>query len=184
MPVVSDFQRLLGDLIREGLVVSVDRDAGTARVELADDLTTGEIPWLAPRVGKTRIWSPPSEGESVLVLAPEADINRGIIIGSLSNRANPHAANDRSTLALFEDEARIGYDPVGHHLSIILPVSATIEIVADGGASLKGDLDVDGVIRSTKTIIAEQDVVGGGKSLKGHLHTMVQPGKAVSGPPE
>ena len=79
----ADLQRLLGDLAREGVIVSVDRSAGTARVEFAEGLTTGNIPWLSPRAGKTRIWSPPSVGECVLVLAPEADATRGIIVGSL-----------------------------------------------------------------------------------------------------
>ncbi len=179
----ADIQRLIGDLAREGTVASVDLDAGTARVQFADDLTTGDIPWLAGRAGSTRTWSPPAIGEQVLVLAPEADTGRGIIIGSLSSDAHPHPANDDSTLTEYQDFARIGYDPKTHTLTAILPAGATVRIDADGGLSFKGDLAVDGDIRATGTVTGDVDVVGGSKSLKGHVHTNVQAGGAISGPP-
>ena len=89
---------MIGDLAREGVVVSVDHAAGTARVEFADELTTGDIPWLASRAGLTRTWSPPAIGEQVMVISPEADTARAVIIGSLSSNAHPHPANDESTL--------------------------------------------------------------------------------------
>ncbi len=180
----TDIQRLIGDLAREGIVVSVDLKAGTARVQFAEDLTTGDIPWLCARAGRTRIWSPPSVGEQVLVLAPEADTARGIIIGSLSSDAHPHPANDDSTLTEYQDRARIGYDPKTHTLTAILPAGATVRIDADGGLSFKGDVAVDGDIHATGTVTGDADVVGGGKSLKGHVHTRVQAGGAISGPPQ
>jgi len=180
----ADFQRLLGDLAREGVVVSVNQGAGTARVEFADNLTTGDIPWLAPRAGKTRIWSPPSVGECVLVLAPEADTVRGIIVGSLSSSAYPHPAQDGSTLASFADGATMSYDPETHTLMAYLPSDATVVVAARGGLHFAGDLTVDGDIRSTGTVTGDADVVGAGKSLKGHLHKNVQPGGGVSGPPQ
>ncbi|MCP4027805.1 MAG: phage baseplate assembly protein V [Sphingomonas sp.] len=180
----ADLQRLLGDLAREGVIVSVDRSAGTARVEFAEGLTTGNIPWLSPRAGKTRIWSPPSVGECVLVLAPEADATRGIIVGSLSSSAHPHPAQDGSTLAEFEDGATISYDPESHALMAYLPDDATVIVVARGGLHFTGDVTVDGNIHSTGTITGDADVVGAGKSLKGHLHKNVQPGGGISGPPQ
>jgi phage baseplate assembly protein V len=177
----ADTQRLVGDLAREGVVVSVDRAAGTARVQLADELTTGDIPWLAGRAGSTRTWSPPAIGEQVMVLAPEGDTARGVIIGSLSSDAHPHPANDASTLIEYEDGARIGYNPETHALIAILPTGATVRIDADGGLSLKGDMTVDGDIKSTGTITADTDVIVAGKSLKNHVHIGVQAGGALSG---
>lgn len=179
-----DYQRLIGDLAREGSVVSVDLQAGTARVQLADDLITGDLPWLAPRMGDTRVWSPPSEGEQVLVIAPESDITRGIIIGSLSSNARPQPARDAKTLIDFTDRALIGYDPVAHALTAYLPAGATILLVADGGMHLTGDLAVDGQIHSTGKIVSDVDVIGAGKSLKDHVHLAVQPGQGVSGKPQ
>jgi phage baseplate assembly protein V len=179
-----DNQRLIGDLAREGVIVSVDHDAGTARVEFADELTTGDIPWLESRAGSTRTWSPPAIGEQVLVLSPEADTARSVIIGSLSSDAHPHPANDASTLTEYEDGARVGYDPKLHALTALLPGGATVRIDADGGISFKGDVTVDGDIKSTGTITADADVVGAGKSLKNHVHIGVQPGGGLSGKPQ
>lgn len=180
----ADIQRLIGDLAREGTVVSVDLDAGTARVQFAHDLTTGDIPWLASRAGSTRAWSPPAIGEQVVVLAPEADTARGIIIGSLSSDAHPHPANDGSTLTEFEDGATVSYDPKTHSLMAYLPADATVLVVARGGLHFTGDLAVDGDINATGTVTGDADVIGGGKSLKGHVHTKVQAGCAISGPPQ
>ena len=184
MAETADIQRLIGDLAREGTIVSIDLDAGTARVRFAEELTTGDIPWLASRAGSTRTWSPPAIGEQVVVLAPEADTARGMIIGSLSSDAHPHPANDASTLTEYEDGARIAYDPRSHALTAILPSGATVRIDADGGLSFKGDLTVDGDIKSTGTIAADNDVVGAGKSLKNHVHFGVQAGGALSGKPQ
>ena len=179
-----DTQRLIGDLAREGVVVSVDHAAGTARVQFADELTTGDIPWLEGRAGSTRTHSPPAFGEQVMVLAPEADTARGVIIGSLSSDAHPRTANDESTLTEYKDGARIGYDPKSHALTAILPGGATLRIDADGGLVFKGDMTVDGDIKSTGTISADTDVVGAGKSLKDHVHLGVQPGSGLSGKPQ
>jgi phage baseplate assembly protein V len=180
----ADLQRLIGDLAREGTVTSVDLSAGTCRVQLAEELITGDLPWLCSRGGATRVWSPPSVGEQVLVIAPEADAARGIVVGSLSSDTNPHPADDVSTLAEFEDGARIGYDPQAHALIAKLPSGATVTIEATGGLRFKGNLDVDGDINSTGTVSADRDVVGAGKSLKSHVHTNVQAGGAISGPPK
>lgn len=180
----ADIQRLIGDLAREGTVASVDLDTGTARVEFADGLTTGDIPWLAGRAGSTRSWSPPAIGEQVVVLAPEADTARGMIIGSLSSDAHPHPANDGSTLTEFEDGATISYDPKAHSLMAYLPADATVLVVARGGLHFTGDLTIDGDVHATGTVTGDADVIGGGKSLKGHVHTRVQAGAAISGPPQ
>jgi phage baseplate assembly protein V len=180
----NDVQRLVGDIVREGTVASVDLVAGTCRVRIADDLVTGDIPWASGRVGKTRVWSPPSVDEQVIILAPEGDTERAIVIGSLSSDAHPHPANDSSTLIGFEDGASISYDPASHSLMAYLPADAIVLIVARGGMHFTGDLTVDGDIRSTGTVTGDADVIGAGKSLKSHKHTGVQAGGAISGPPQ
>lgn len=178
----ADIQRLLGDLAREGTIVSVNLEAATARVRF-EELITGDIPWLAARAGKTGIWSPPSVGEQVLVIAPEADTDRGIIIGSLSSAAYPNPADDASTTISFEDGARFTYDPQRHALTIALPSGGKIAFVADGGLSLKGPLSIDGPVDVRGKVTASTDVIAAGKSLKDHLHDKVQPGSGVSGKP-
>lgn len=178
----ADTMRLLGDLAREGVVETVDVAAGTARVRFGD-LVTGDIPWLSPRAGKTRVAAPPSAGEQVLVLSPEGRTSAAIIIGSLSSDAHPHPATDGSSRIEFEDGAAIGYDPAAQRLTIRLPAAATIAIEAEGGATWKGDIALDGSLTVTGKVEAEEDVIGAGKSLKDHMHDKVQPGSGVSGKP-
>lgn len=178
-----DIQRLIGDIAREGTVVSVDHANGTCTVQIADELTTGDIPWLCSRIGKTRVWSPPSIGEQVLVLSPEADGERGIVIGSLSSDSNPHPAADGSTLIAFEDGARIAYDPAAHELSALIPGTGGIEVEAQT-IILRGTIVVQGNIELQGKMTATGDVVAAGKSLKDHKHTGVQAGGALSGPPQ
>lgn len=177
----ADIQRLLGDLAREGTVQSVDLKARTARV-LFEDLVTGDIPWLMARAGKTRISSPPSVGEQVLVIAPEADTDRGIIIGSLSSSVHPDPAQDGSTIIDFEDGARLSYDPEAKSLEVNLPAGATLDVTAET-MILRGTVHVRGDLFVEKQVTAQGDVVGAGKSLKDHLHDKVQPGQGVTGKP-
>lgn len=179
----ADFQRLLGDLMRLGTVASIDRTAGTCRVAIGD-LETGDIPWLAARSGGTRIWSPPSIGEQVLVLCPEADTAAGLVVGSLSSDAHPAPADDESSLAEYADGARIGYDPVAHALTATLPAGATVTIDAAGGLTFKGNVRIDGDVDLQGKLTATGDVVADGKSLKQHRHKDVQPGSGVSGMPQ
>jgi phage baseplate assembly protein V len=180
----ADFQRLVGDIAREGTIVSVDLANGTCRVQLADELTTGDIPWLCSRVGKTRVWSPPSVGEQVAVLAPEGDTARAIVIGSLSSDANPHPANDGSMLVEFEDGARILYDPAGHKLDAVLPAGGNARLVAPSGIRLEGPVTIVGDLDIEGKATASGDIVAAGKSLKSHKHTGVQTGGGISGPPQ
>ena len=180
----SDIQRLVGDVLREGLVMSVDHDAATCTVEFSDDLTTGDIPFLSPRMGAIRIWLPPSIGEQVLVAAPEGDAARGLVIGSLGSDVRPHVGRGPGVAFECDDGARLAYDPQTHGLTITLPSGGKAAIVADGGLSLKGPLSVDGPVDVTGKLTATDDVVGGGKSLKNHRHTNVQAGGAISGPPQ
>jgi hypothetical protein len=52
-----------------------------------------------------------------------------------------------------------------------------------GPMTLKGDLTVQGDVGVTKTVTAQTDVVGGGKSLKNHVHAGVQTGGGSTQPP-
>ncbi|WP_294356090.1 phage baseplate assembly protein V [uncultured Sphingomonas sp.] len=176
MNIGADTLRLLGDLAREGVVESVDLRAGTARVRFGD-LVTGDIPWLAARAGKMRIYAAPSVGEQVVVISPEGRTSAAIIIGSLSSDQHPHPADDSSAVIAFDDGAEITYDPDGHFLIARLPAGSFVQVEADD-IYLRGNLHVTGTVEATG------DVVGAGKSLRDHVHLAVQPGQGVSGKPQ
>lgn len=177
----ADTDRAIGRLVREGVIASVDYDAGTLIVDFEDGSMSPPLDWLM-FVGDVTIWCPPTKGTQVSVISPEGDDERAYLDGV-------HPSSQFAPLFLgaafgirFKDGALIKYDPVSHVLDFALPGSAVI--TAPDGMTLAADVAVQGNITSTGTISADVDVVGAGKSLKSHRHTNVQAGSAVSGPPQ
>ena len=168
-----DTPRLIGDLLREGVVI--ERIGATCRVAIGD-LESGPIPWLAGRAGDAAIWSPPSVGEQVIVLSPEGDIERAIVLPGIFSDAHPAPGDDTTHIA-FADGTWIGYDPGAGEAMVALGDGTGLTI-APGKIRINGDVEIAGKLTAT------DDVVGAGKSLKDHLHTKVQAGAAISGPPQ
>ncbi|HUD90237.1 MAG TPA: phage baseplate assembly protein V, partial [Sphingobium sp.] len=79
--------------------------------------------------------------------------------------------------------AVIGYDHTAHSLHIVLPKGGTATLVAPGGATITGDVTINGNLSITGKAEASEDVIGGGISLKNHKHTGVTAGGAQSGTP-
>jgi phage baseplate assembly protein V len=185
----ADVEQMAGEVVQLGVVASVDPAAATCTVRLGD-LVTGELPWLAARAGALRTWSPPSVGEQVVVLAPEGDLDNGVVLPGLYSDANAAPAADPQIVHLeFEDGAVIRYNQSSHALQVTLPAGATAAIEAPGGVTITGDVTITGQLSVFEdvavagTLTASSDVVGGGKSLKSHKHTAVAVGTAQSGPP-
>lgn len=168
-------------IIQIGTVASVDLAAARCTVDIAGQ-ETPPLRWIESRMGETRIWSPPSVGEQVILLCMDGELGAGLVLRGIPSTAFPPAGNSTEEVMLFADGARIAYDPEAHRLTALLPGGSTIDITADqvnitGNVAITGDLDVSG------TATATEDVIGGGKSLKTHKHSAVQPGSGQSGPP-
>lgn len=175
------------ELIRIGTIATVDLAAATCTVELGD-LVTGPIRWMEGRTGATRSWSPPSEGEQVLLICPYGELAGALALRGIVSDSYPAAGSSLEELVLFSDGARIAYDPESHVLTASLPGGSTVNLTADqvnitGNVAIDGNLSIDGDTSCTGTVTGDEDVIGGGKSLKGHRHTGVTAGSAQSGPP-
>lgn len=165
-------------LIRFGTIASVDLAAGRCVVSLDDDSQTSTIRWVEMRAGKTRTWSPPSQGEQIILLCPGGEIGAAVALRGVASDAYPPAGNSLTEIiGQYEDGAVISYDPVAHALACVLPAGATFHVVASK-TTFDGDLDCTG------TITAAQDVLAGAVSLKSHKTTGVQPGTGLSGNPQ
>lgn len=172
-----DPEQLTGDVLRLGVIASVDHAQATCTVE-SGDMVTGDLPWIAPRAGGLRVWSPPTVGEQCLLLSPEGDIENGVVIvGLYCDAFPPPSANPDLIQFQFDDGAVIAYDLSGHALTVTLPAGGTATVDAPGGLTLNCDVTVNG------KLTASTDVVGAGISLKGHKHGGVQAGGAQSGTP-
>ncbi|SNS20536.1 phage baseplate assembly protein V [Sphingomonas laterariae] len=177
-----DIQRLVGDIIRPGVIASVDMVARTCTVEIGD-MTTGPLPWLAIRAGRVRIWSPPSEREQCLLLCAEGDTNAGFVLPALYCDAFPPPASSADIVAIaFDDDAMLSYDMAAHHLAATIP-DGSVAIDAQGGVAITGDVTITGNVTVSGTLDASEDAIGGGISLKSHKHGGVQAGSAQTGVP-
>ncbi|WP_299307806.1 phage baseplate assembly protein V [uncultured Croceicoccus sp.] len=164
-------------LLRVGTIAAVDLEAGLVKVAIGE-IRTAPIPFSAGRQGKTRIWSPPSIGEQVLLLCPGGDIAQGIALGAIAQNAFPLAGDTLRELIAFDDGAQLSYDPQAHTLAFELPAGATFRIVAKGGIAIDGDVELSGKLTATGDIVAD------GISLTDHRHKDVQAGAALSGKPQ
>jgi len=165
-------------LVRIGRVKSVDVAAARCVVELADGAETHDIRWLAPRMGETRAWLPPAVGEQVLLLCPAGELAGAVALGGIASTAFPPPASTPVALIRFSDGAVLSYDPQAHALAFDLPGGGTLSIVAPGGVSIEGNVDVTG------TLTASVDVEADGISLASHTHSGVQSGGSNTGGPQ
>lgn len=181
----EDNQPAGGELFRFGRVAEVDLAAARCRVDVGD-CESGWIRWSEFRAGATRSWSPPTEGEQVLVMAPEGELEAAIAVRGFVSDNFPAPGNSLRELIQFQDDAVVAYDPEDHVLDVALPAGARVNIIAaggvtieaaDGGVAIKGDVTVEG------KITASDDVLVGAISLKSHKHGGVQVGGAQSGGP-
>jgi len=184
----------LATLIRLGTIQSVDLVKARCIVRYGDpdgedEAETPPIRWLTPRAGLTRIWSPPSVGEQVLLLCPDAQLGAAIALLGIVQDAFPPLGDSKAEAIEWEDGAKITYDPQTHALTAILPASATAVIEAPGGITLRGDvtiegdLAVQGAAQVDETLTAAEDVVADGISLIEHKHGGVASGAAETDPP-
>lgn len=189
-PATTD--RAIADLVREGVIDSVDLDAGKAVVRMGDILTP-PVDWLMS-VGDTTLWLAPTVGQPVAVICPEGDIERAFIAGGLPSSQMAPLFLGAQVAIRFKDGALIIYDPEAKALQLQLTGSAEIiapdgvsiaaDVAIEGDLSVTGDLSVEGAADAKGKITSQDDVVGGGKSLKGHRHLGVQTGSGVTGAPQ
>lgn len=176
----AETHRAIADLVREGVVESVDLDAGKAIVRMGDILTP-QIDW-SMSVGDTTIWNPPTVGQPVTVTCPEGDIERAFISSSLPSSHMAPLFMGAKVAVQFKDGSLLSYDPDSSELRFDLAGKASL--VAPEGLSIEADVTLTGNLNASGTLTGQQDVIGAGKSLKSHKHTGVQAGSAVSGGPQ
>lgn len=180
---------------------------GFARVKFDDDdIVSNWLPVMVRRsLGDKDSW-PYKVNEHVFCMMDE-NCEYGIIQGAVYNDADTPDTNEGAGKfrKLFEDGSFIEYNNNTHELTCNIQgkikaiatgnIEATSQAEIKANASTKitctapiikldGDVQITGDVQVDKTLTATTDVQGGGKSLKLHVHTGVQPGAGVSGPPQ
>ena len=177
-------------LIRFGTVLSVDVAAGRCTVQIGDAdsdgstaIETPPIRWLAGRAGKTRIWSPPSEGEQCIVVSPSAELGNAIAVMGISSDDFPPAGNSAIDLIDFADGSQVKYDAQAKHLTIDLASGAQATINAPEGVTINADVSITGNVSVDGEITSTGDMTADGISQINHKHGDVQSGTSQTGKP-
>jgi len=190
MDAPEDNARQFQNLIQRGTVADLDLQAARCRVDIGE-VRTDWLPWFTPCAGETLEWSPPSLGEAVLVFGPGGALEGGLVQrGFFSDRFPAPSASPDVWMRTFPDGTVLEYNHAAHRLTGTLAGGGKVELHADGGFEftgpfkVNGDSQFNGDVGVSKTLTAQTDVIGGGKSLKGHKHLGVQTGSSVSGAPQ
>lgn len=207
----ADMARRLANVVRAGVVASVDLAAARCRVQMGD-LLTAPLPFLTTKAGQDRTWHPPEVGEQVLVLAPSGELSAGFVLAGAYTTSNPapSTSSDVSQM-VFKDGATATYDRALHSLTLTLPASGSSLVVnvtgnatvhasgnalveatgnatvsAGAVAKIEAGTQIQMVAPSvaiTSTVTVTGDVTAGGISLKTHRHGGVQGGSSQTSTP-
>ncbi|MBY0445835.1 MAG: phage baseplate assembly protein V [Burkholderiales bacterium] len=163
----AEHSRILESMIRIGTVAEVDHTNALCRVQ-SGELLTDWLPWLAPRAGNVRVWSPPSIGEQVLLFSQSGEVGAGVVLSGLFSDAFTPPSHDASvTCVAFPDGALISYNHASGALSATgiqtAIIQASVKITAEcpetettGNLTVGGNLSVKG----DSTFKGKADVLG------------------------
>jgi phage baseplate assembly protein V len=187
-------QRAMASIVssRVGAITSYDPNTFTAVVQLQpDNILTGWLQVSSPWIGNGwGMFSPPNIGDLVVVEYINGDLQSGVIAGKFYNQVNLPKPVPSGEFWLFHklgaffkltNDGKLSVSD-GHGATVTLNGDGTISIVATQ-TTITGPLHVTGNVQVDQTLTATTDVIGGGKSLKNHLHSGVQSGGSNTGPP-
>lgn len=166
---------------RDGIVSSYDPSKFAVKVRLQpDDIETGWLPIRVSQAGNGwGVYAAPAIGDLATVEFLEGDELVGRVSGFLPNDQDQPPAVPSGELWLVHKAGAF----------IKLLTDGTLHIVAAAGIQSQGPWTHTGTLHTTdnitcdKTVTATTDVVGGGKSLKSHVHSGVTTGGGNTGQP-
>jgi phage baseplate assembly protein V len=178
---------------RAGEVTGYDPDSYCAKVKIQPEgVTTGWIPIGAEWIGNGwGMFAPPSLGDQVEVEFLEGNFELGIVKSRIfSDVQRPVAVESGEFWLLHKlgqsvklmNSGAVAIDD-GHGAAAVFNGDGTITSEASTW-NHTGPINVDGDVTSTGTVTATVDAIGGGISLKTHVHGGVLPGGATTGLPE
>lgn len=174
---LHEVARALRNMIRTGIVVEIDHDAGRCRVQTGG-IKTDWLQWLTNRAGRSRTWWAPSAGEQVLLLAVGGELDTAFVLpGIYSDEHNAPSASADALHVAFPDGAVIEYEPETGALTASgiktaditasESLTATVPLVTVR-AQTRITLDTPEVVCTNKLITGSLEVQAGG-TMKGNI---------------
>ncbi|WP_460645833.1 phage baseplate assembly protein V [Leclercia adecarboxylata] len=174
---LQELARALRNMIRTGVIVETDLDAGRCRVQTGG-IQTDWLQWLTQRAGRSRTWWAPSVGEQVILLAVGGELDTAFVLPAIFSDDSPAPSASADALHItFPDGAVIEYEPDTGALTVsgikTADVAASESITATVPVVLvKADtritLDTPEVVCTNKLITGTIEVQKGG-TMKGDI---------------
>jgi len=174
---LQELARALRNMIRTGVIVETDLDAGRCRVQTGG-IQTDWLQWLTQRAGRSRTWWAPSVGEQVMILAVGGELDTAFVLPAIFSDDHPAPSASADALHIaFPDGAVIEYEPQTGALTVsgikTADVTASESITATVPVVLvKADtritLDTPEVVCTNKLITGTLEVQKGG-TMKGDI---------------
>ncbi len=115
---IQELARALRNMIRTGVIVETDLNAGRCRVQTGG-MCTDWLQWLTHRAGRSRTWWAPSVGEQVLILAVGGELDTAFVLPGIYSGDNPAPSASADALHIrFPDGAVIEYEPETSALTV------------------------------------------------------------------
>lgn len=174
---LQELARALRNMIRTGVIVETDLDAGRCRVQTGG-IQTDWLQWLTQRAGRSRTWWAPSVGEQVMILAVGGELDTAFVLPAIfsDDYPAPSASADALHIA-FPDGAVIEYEPETSALTVSgiktaditasESITATVPMVMVR-ADTRITLDTPEVVCTNKLITGSIEVQKGG-TMKGNI---------------
>lgn len=152
----AEHARLLANLIKSGVIDSVDEGGLTVRVKIGA-LTTDSLPYFVPAAGGVSVGRVPSVGESCVVLSESGELASGTVLCGIASNKFPAATGDSNIhITKYSDGASFIYDSDASALTIsgVKAVNVTTEksMITCPDNTMTGDLKIGGALTVTKAI--------------------------------
>ncbi len=174
---INELARAIRNMVRTGVIVETDFDAGRCRVQTGG-IITDWLQWLTQRAGRSRTWWAPSVGEQVLILAVGGELDTAFVLPGIFSDDNPAPSASADALHIaFPDGAVIEYEPKTSALTVSgiktadvtasESLTATVPLVTVK-ASTRITLDTPEVVCTSKLITGSLEVQKGG-TMRGDI---------------
>ncbi|STJ52179.1 Baseplate assembly protein V (GpV) [Escherichia coli] len=162
---IQELARALRNMIRTGLVVETDLNAGRCRVQTGG-MCTDWLQWLTHRAGRSRTWWAPSVGEQVLILAVGGELDTAFVLPGIYSGDNPAPSASADALHIrFPDGAVIEYEPETSALTVSGVKTASVT----ASDSVTATVPVVMVKASTRITLDTPEVVCTNRLITGTL---------------
>lgn len=161
MPMSAELQRKLDNIIRFGVIAEVNHATARARVK-SGDILTEFLPFITPRAGTTKTWSPPTVGEQCVMLSVSGEFTTACILVGLYTQNSPSQSPNEHVIE-FADGAKITYNQSSGALVVTgiktASITAANQIDIDCPTiNIKGNVNIDGKVTSTGDMVAGESV--------------------------